>query len=406
MSVKQDIIDFMRRAPDERKAQSLSDLGTDESTLAAWKEANRAPGKRKAPPELREMAQAVREGKLSMADYKKWMMEHYPPTKFETPPELVSPQKIAGAVGSKALDKGIVGTSTKVPEGMMVGSRLDIPAYNNHDIWAETLHAGREMPEVPNARGKPTSKGAPIGYGQAIKLDDVDYPTFPDASMRIATGEKNKAPFAQINGKYRNADPEALRKEMQGDEWVQVGMNPERSGAFYNKDTLEPLHSSDSMIQVGADVRAKNPKYRSPDDPALKTKDGVVFGLDGGKGGMMQAAANSVEGAAGQARERKEEGVREGIESALAQKLQDLGIIDDAEKARETASWAGLVADFMPVIGDIGGAVDIYDSLKEKDWAGAAINTGLTALGLIPGVGDALAAGGKKAWQAARRRYL
>jgi hypothetical protein len=116
--------------------------------------------------------------------------------------------------------------------------------------------------------------------------------------------------------------------------------------------------------------------------------------------GMLEAVENSVVGAAGMAKEKKDDGIRARVENSLAKKLQDLGIIDDAEKAKKAASWAGVVADFLPVIGDVGGAVDTYDAAKKGDWADAAVNGALTLVGIIPGVGDAVAGAGKKAWNA------
>ena len=107
---------------------------------------------------------------------------------------------------------------------------------------------------------------------------------------------------------------------------------------------------------------------------------------------MVTGGANT---AAGQAKTQSDKGIRESIEDALADKLVSLGLIDDAEKAKSTASWAGLVADFLPIVGDIGGAVDTVDSFKAGNYGEAAINAGLTAIGLIPGVGDAIASSGR-----------
>lgn len=107
---------------------------------------------------------------------------------------------------------------------------------------------------------------------------------------------------------------------------------------------------------------------------------------------MVTGGANT---AGGQAKTRSDKGIRESIEDALADKLASLGLIDDAERAKSTASWAGLVADFLPIVGDIGGAVDTVDSFKAGNYGDAAINAGLTAIGLIPGVGDAIASSGR-----------
>lgn len=48
--------------------------------------------------------------------------------------------------------------------------------------------------------------------------------------------------------------------------------------------------------------------------------------------------------------------------------------------------------DFVPVVGDLSGAEDTYQSFRAGDYGGAAVNAGATALGVVPGLGDAAGA--------------
>ena len=67
----------------------------------------------------------------------------------------------------------------------------------------------------------------------------------------------------------------------------------------------------------------------------------------------------------------------------------------------KNAGWAAL--DFVPIVGDIKGAYELVQELRKDpiNWAVAAGLTAALVVGIVPGIGDAAAAGIKKAVRAA-----
>jgi hypothetical protein len=61
----------------------------------------------------------------------------------------------------------------------------------------------------------------------------------------LPLAKKLKAPFARMNGKWRNVDPEVAREQAEkfinDPNWTQVGMNPYRHSFFYDKATGQPV---------------------------------------------------------------------------------------------------------------------------------------------------------------------
>lgn len=62
--------------------------------------------------------------------------------------------------------------------------------------------------------------------------------------------------------------------------------------------------------------------------------------------------------------------------------------------------------DFIPGVGEVLGADDARRDFDAGNYGMAAANLGLTAVGAVPGAGDALASAGRKGMQAARSNYL
>jgi hypothetical protein len=171
---------------------------------------------------------------------------------------------MAYALDKNKVEKGLIGLNKEIADGTMVGSRLDIPAYNQFDTWVVSLHEGAGV------------SGPSIGYGKVAVLDDVQFNSNPDAALKVATGKSAKAPFARMNGKWRNMDVEEVKslaeKYLNDPEWTQVGMNPYRHSFFYDKNTGMPVASAEQVIQIGPLVLAKNTQTRPLRSPEHKLK--------------------------------------------------------------------------------------------------------------------------------------
>ena len=247
------------RQADIDDAKKLMD---DPDAKAAWQKESKNPFKQKRVPEVQEAAEKLSEGKITSREYRDTVKAYQPiqPITDETFPKLPTLKEIAGSLDKDKVAKGIVGVNKNIPDGTRVGSRLDIPAYQEYNTWVVSLHDGTKL------------GGNVIGYGQTAILKNVEFMTAAKGGLKIAKGA-SKNTIGRIHGDYFNADPEdvhELSKKLLNDpEWTQVGMNPFRHSFFYNKATGKPVFKADEVIQVGPLVLAKGVKTPSVSD--LKT---------------------------------------------------------------------------------------------------------------------------------------
>jgi len=263
-------------------------LGIDDEFLKNWKVENAKVVKQrqeefgindklKRNPKISQALKELSENEIDYRGYKRIVEEESPVKLFEDVPEPASYTDIAAALQDNKLKKGLVYLNKNIPEDTIVGLRLDIPAYKDHDVWVASIH-------LP--------KGEGTTYGKTGWIKDV---TFGDAklsqkSFEIASG-KNKSPIAQMTGKWKNHTPgDAYRqaKEFLNDkEWTQVGYNPFKFGYFYDRATMNPVIAADEVIQVGPFVIAKNVTTALPTDKRfeIKTKEGNRFNFE--KGGKV-----------------------------------------------------------------------------------------------------------------------
>lgn len=227
---------------------------------------------------------------ITQEQYIEVVREETPITPFVSVPEVPTTLDIGSALTSNKLEMGIVGVNKEIPDGYYVSSRLDIPAYDNYDVWVVSLHQGSRTDErVPNLGGKS------IGYAQTAVLKDVEFHSIPKAAMNIAL-EKGKTTIARIFGNWVNHDPAEVYKRaeeiMAGenynasdvpigkiDGWIQVGMNPFRHSYFYDKQDGNPVVNASEVIQIGALVLVKDAEKVSPMDErfAFVNKDGSTI---------------------------------------------------------------------------------------------------------------------------------
>lgn len=224
---------------------------------------------------------------ITQEQYIQVVREETPITPFVAVPEVPNTLDIGAALNSNKLESGIIGLNKEIPEGYYVGLRLDIPAYDNYDVWVVSVHQGARGEErTPNLGGKS------IGYGQTALATNVEFHSVPKGALNIAL-EKGKTTIARMFGDWNNHDPQQLRDRaediMNGDQyntsdlptgkldgWVQVGMNPFRHSWFYDKRDGNPIVSASEVIQIGALVLAKDVEKVLPSDERFNVvnKDG------------------------------------------------------------------------------------------------------------------------------------
>ena len=238
--------------------ESAKKLMIDEAAAETWKETNKLPEsqRQKRVPEVQQAATDLSEGKITSKEYRRAVSANQPiqPITKENFPDMPTKTEIVGALKAtdpRKVDTGIVGLNKSIPDGTRVGSRLDIPSYDNYDKWIVSLHDGT------------VRNGKAIGYGQTAVLKDVEFISSAKGGLGIAKG-KAKTTIARIHGDYQNAEPEnvfeAAKQLIDDPEWTQVGMNPFRHSYFYDKATGNPVTKADEVIQVGPLVLAKGVK--------------------------------------------------------------------------------------------------------------------------------------------------
>ena len=293
------------RKTDASDAQKLID---DPKLLEEWK-AKQSPAPQKNLPVTEKAAEDLYQGDITSKEFREIVKKELPITSMYTQenfPDMPTVTDIAGALGKNA-SKGVLGVKGfDIPQGKIVGARLDIPAYNRYNKWVVSIHDGDE------------DLGLVMGYGQAIKLKDVRFSSKPGTALDIArrkvTKQKKvdpdtgkvikpeqrmpKSTIARAIGKYQKEDPYKLQQEaynlINDPEWTQVGMNPYRASYFYDKATGKPVFNAKEVIQIGPLVLAKGIKKPKLSEmkkffkttPA-RTKDGRILAMNKG-GDIME----------------------------------------------------------------------------------------------------------------------
>jgi len=249
----------------------------------AWRALNRKPLKQQQDPQLAQALEAYMTGKISQADYLRIMNERRPIRPLTELPTTHSNVDIVSALDKTKADKGILGLNLQVPEGMRVGNRLDIPAYERYGVYVDTMH---------------DPAGKPIGYGHTGHLKNVEFKSDPDKAIRVGLGTREQAltplsveegsgknPFAMMMGNQQTTKDEEVRRmlaeALKDPSWRQIGMNPYRGSQFYDKADMQPVFSAAEKIQAGPLVLARDVEKTSWKDPRLKTKYGVNYAKGG-----------------------------------------------------------------------------------------------------------------------------
>ena len=222
-------------------------------------------------PQMEEAAKKVGEGKMSYDAYDKVVAKHKPVKPYEFVPKPASDADANRALmeNKKPHWRG----HEDWPAGRKVGLRLDIPAYETHGVWVNSIH---------DEEGKGEDKRK-TSYGPVSSVKNATFDAGPAKAHKVATGEDNKSPFARIKGELHHMSEdeavEHMQKYLNHKDYAQVGMDPRRHGYFYDRKTMKPVTHSKHVVQIGPLVLAHKPTYGERESYA---KGGVIHKANGG----------------------------------------------------------------------------------------------------------------------------
>lgn len=203
-------------------------------------------------PKIEAAARALMEGEMKQKAYEKLVGKEKPVKPYDFVPMPATDEQAMGAL--KEPQKAKWRSHQEWPQGHRVGLRLDIPSYERHGVWVNSIH--------DESGGK---EKFPTSYGPVSSVRNAEFQGSPDKAVRVATGDQSKAPFARIVGELEHMDEEQalahMVKYLRHPEYRQVGYDPRRHGDFYDRETREPVTHSEHVVQIGPLVLAKNPKY-------------------------------------------------------------------------------------------------------------------------------------------------
>jgi hypothetical protein len=204
-------------------------------------------------PQMESAAKKVGEGKMSYDAYDKVIAKHKPVKPYEFVPQPASDADAHRALmeNKKPHWRG----HQDWPAGRKVGLRLDIPAYETHGVWVNSIH---------DEEGKGEDKRK-TSYGPVSSVKNATFDAGPTKAHKVATGEDNKSPFARIKGDLHHMSEdeavEHMQKYLNHKDYAQVGMDPRRHGYFYDRKTMKPVTHAKHVVQIGPLVLAHKPTY-------------------------------------------------------------------------------------------------------------------------------------------------
>lgn len=179
-----------------------------------------------------------------------------------------------------AADKSLkIGAHRNLDEGTPISLRIDIPTFENHGIYAVTVHQG--------SGGK--SVGKAIGYDSVASLSGgVSFVADEKGAERVATGTSPKFPLATVKGKFNPSRdiPDDI------DSWVPVGYDPKKAAYFYDKRTGQEVVGGTDAVSAGNSVfvrvaeygkRKAQKHYRNASFWGVETRDDGCGRAGGGK---------------------------------------------------------------------------------------------------------------------------
>jgi predicted transcriptional regulator len=204
-------------------------------------------------PEMEAAAKALQAGAIDRKEYDRVVKKHKPVKPYDFVPQPASDEDADRALmeNKKPQWRG----HSKWPAGRKVGLRLDIPAYEQHGVWVNSIHdeEGREGDKLKTS------------YAPVSSVKNATFDAGPEKAIKVATGEQNKSPFARIKGELHHMTEdeavEHMKEHLNNPDYAQVGMDPRRHGFFYDRKTLKPVTHSAHVVQIGPLVLAHKPTY-------------------------------------------------------------------------------------------------------------------------------------------------
>jgi len=211
----------------------------------------------KRTPEIQEQAKILKENiKAGDRQQSRRIAEVADEFKPVHPYDFVPAPETNSDMSTALKENQVPFLNAAVPDGKRVAMRLDIPAYKNYGTWVPVIHEPKGNFQA----------GEKLSYKSTGVLENVQLGVAGKgiAALNIATG-KDKGTIATIIGTYKNVTPTQANKmadkALKDPSYVQVGMDPERRGYFYNRETMQEVVAGDQAIQVGPLVLVKNPVY-------------------------------------------------------------------------------------------------------------------------------------------------
>jgi hypothetical protein len=212
------------------------------------------PNLQRRHPEIEEAAKKFQSGEINRKQYDNVVKKNKPVKPYTFVPQPATDEDANRSLQEK--QKLRWRNHEAWPEKRRVGLRLDIPAYEKHGVWVNSIH---------DEEGSGEDKYS-TSYGPVSSVKNAEFHPHPEKGIQIATGEKNKSPFAKIIGDLHHMKEdeavEHFKKHLNHPDWTQVGYDPRRHGEFYDRKTMKPVHSAEHVIQIGPLVLAKNVKYK------------------------------------------------------------------------------------------------------------------------------------------------
>lgn len=218
-------------------------------------------------------AQKLKRGETTPAKYARKVEQRMPLRPFEEVPEPATDEDILRGLANRMAGDRLKRELRANPEdieGQQVEARLDIPSYEDANVWTVTLHLPRERAD---------SAGKVMAYTPTAILRDVTFTVNETAAMNVAAGAR-KSSFATMDGTYvpataRSAYEQAVEAKESGD-WVEIGMNPIRHSYFYDKSDQRPVVSAEEVIQVGGLVLGRGVQYGEKSDQKFSLSEEPV----------------------------------------------------------------------------------------------------------------------------------
>ena len=177
--------------------------------------------------------------------------EFKPVQSYDFVPAPESNSEMRNALSKDKVNK----LNAPVKDGAPVAVRLDIPAYVSTGTWVPVVHE-----QTSSFR-----PGTPMSYQATAVVDGATLGIVSDIAVSGIAAGKAKSTIATIKGNLKKVTPTQAKKmadkALKDPSYIQVGMDPERRGYFYNRETMQEVVAGDQAIQIGPLVLVKNPQY-------------------------------------------------------------------------------------------------------------------------------------------------